>query len=183
MHPGAFEFVKRTVAAKATDSDRRGRVLEVGSRIFYQQDREVGSLRGLFPDARYFGIDCFEGPGVDLVVSRAHEWIRKQRGFGDDSPFVPFDVVLCCEVLEHDPHWPETVRESLLALRPEGLAIFTWATPLRAPHEVASASPDGKHYAGVRLDRFREVAAPLCWQITVEQNTDGTDGYCWAVHG
>lgn len=183
MHPGAFEFVKRTVAAKATDEDRRGRVLEVGSRIFYQQDREVGSLRGLFPEARYFGIDCFAGPGVDLVVPRAHEWIRKQVELGDASPFLPVDVVLCCEVLEHDPFWRETVTACLEALRPEGLAIFTWATPLRAPHEVASASPDGKHYAGVRIDDFAKVANPLAWMLTCEQSQDGTDGYAWAVRG
>ena len=172
MHHSAFAFVRGVVASHADPHHLQGRVLEVGSRIFHNQAAEVGDLRALFQGAKsYTGIDCFAGPGVD-VVGLAHDLLATPR---------EFEVVLCTEVLEHDPRWRDTVRAALSSLSFDGLAIFTWATPKRAPHEVETASPDGKHYAGVELDDFRAVADSLLWEMHTELGAGGEDGYCWGV--
>lgn len=65
-----------------------GRVLEVGSLDVN------GSPRDRFSDATsYVGIDTSAGPGVDLVMDAGDA----PQIFGTDW----FDVVVCCEVLEH----------------------------------------------------------------------------------
>jgi len=81
---------------------------------------EVGSLdvnggvRGLFT-GEYVGIDMRPGPGVDIEMN-AHA-----LGFVDDR----FDVVVCTEVLEHDPAFWQTLAEIGRVLRPGGHLILT----------------------------------------------------------
>lgn len=88
------------------------RVLEVGS---YNVN---GSVRELFHMAKeYVGIDIEDGPGVDRVVS-SHELIHT---FG----YVSFDVVLCCEMLEHDSDPWLTMEQVWAVLKPGGFAVFT----------------------------------------------------------
>src|SRR5690348_8310771 len=69
-----------------------GRIAEIGA--YAVND----SIRRFFPWAReYIGVDLARGPGVDVVMS-GHE-------FGESNSF---DVVLSCEVFEHNPAWLET---------------------------------------------------------------------------
>jgi SAM-dependent methyltransferase len=66
---------------------------------------------------KYVGIDTAPGKGVDLVVdgSKAHEH------FGESA----FDIVLCCEVLEHAKDWKAVVSSAKRVLRPDGVLVFT----------------------------------------------------------
>ena len=69
------------------------KVLEVGSLDIN------GSVRGFFENCQYLGIDIGPGPGVDFVCNGAEF----------DPPF-QFDVVLSCNMLEHNPQWKETLQ-------------------------------------------------------------------------
>ena len=75
-----------------------------------------GSVRPLFA-GRYVGIDPEDGPGVDQVMS-AHEAGIK---FGPAS----FDVVVCCEMLEHDPAPWLSMAAVRRVLRPGGHLLVT----------------------------------------------------------
>ena len=57
-----------------------------------------GSVRDLFTAREYVGLDWRPGPAVD-VVSLVHEY----------QPGRMFDTVISTEMLEHDPHWRESV--------------------------------------------------------------------------
>ena len=95
------------------------RVLEYGSRDVN------GSVRGWFETpAEYVGIDCYDGPSVD-VVGVAHEYSHE---LGE------FDVVITTETLEHDPFWKLTLEHAARNLRSGGVLILTCAAPKRAPH-------------------------------------------------
>ncbi len=73
---------------------RRQRVLDVGALDLN------GNNKILFEGCAYTGIDIGEGPNVD-VVSVAHEY---------PAPSESFDVIISTECLEHDRHYPETLR-------------------------------------------------------------------------
>jgi hypothetical protein len=98
------------------------RVLEIGS---YNVNGSVRPLFGnpVYDDSvnyrenRYVGIDIREGPGVDLV--------RPARKIDDDFPCGWADVVVCCEMLEHDSSFWETLRNIAWVLARGGRAIIT----------------------------------------------------------
>ena len=70
-----------------------------------------GSVRDLFTAREYVGLDWRPGPGVD-VVSLVHEY----------QPGRMFDTVISTEMLEHDPHWRESVARMIELVKPGGLA-------------------------------------------------------------
>ena len=95
MHRSVMQWV-------AFEAEERGLldkdVLEVGS---YNVN---GTVRPFFSEGSYVGVDMRKGPGVDVVA------------VANALPFRPasFDVVLCLEMLEHDPQpwdsFPEMAR-------------------------------------------------------------------------
>lgn len=83
------------------------RVLEIGS---YNVN---GSVREQFGEAEtYVGVDIRPGPGVDHVIER-------YESLG------PFDVVICCEVLEHEPEPAALMDQIEGALKEGGMFIIT----------------------------------------------------------
>jgi SAM-dependent methyltransferase len=85
-----------------------GRCLDVGS---FDVN---GCVRDLFPDL-YIGLDMRNGPNVDVVA------ISTQIPFEDEF----FDVVVCLEMLEHDPYPFETILEMKRVLKPGGTLVIT----------------------------------------------------------
>jgi SAM-dependent methyltransferase len=103
------ESVRSHVAAiVAVAGLRSASVLEVGSL------NVNGGVRDLFT-GEYVGIDRKAGPGVDRVMD-AHA-----LGFPDAS----FDVVVCCEMVEHDDAFWLSLAEIARVLRPGGRLILT----------------------------------------------------------
>ena len=103
MHPEVMDFLKR-VKAIWPDYFTGKTVLECGSLDIN------GSPRELFTKCEYIGIDLQAGKGVD-VISKAHEF----RGIWDTPKGAffkqpPYDVVITCEMLEHDPWWDHSLR-------------------------------------------------------------------------
>jgi SAM-dependent methyltransferase len=91
--------------------NRRVSVLDVGS---YDVN---GSVRRIFVDAGcdYLGVDRVEGPNVGMVMN-AHDLT-----FPDEA----FDVVVSCEMLEHDSAFWLSLKEMGRVLKRGGTLIIT----------------------------------------------------------
>lgn len=93
-----------------------GRVLEVGSLDVN------GTPRYLFENAstEYIGTDMSAGNGVDRILNNK----RLLETFGASS----FDTVICCEVLEHDDLFWDTVSQIRDIVKPGGYLVITTPT-------------------------------------------------------
>ena len=95
----------------------RTRFVQPGAAVLEIGSLDVnGSARTVFQPgaAEYLGVDRAAGAGVDMVADAATLDLGRQ-----------FDVVLCCETLEHTRD-PFAIIERLKAhLRPGGLLIVT----------------------------------------------------------
>lgn len=149
-HPEQTKFVQLVRDLNAANI-AGSRILEVGSFDVY------GTFRSMFASAGdYTGIDLSEGPGVDLAIS-AHDMVGTVDSDG------PFDFVISCEALEHDPDWRLTVTNALAVLKSPGMFLMTCATTLRPEHGTTRTNPAESpgtqslgwdHYANVSLEDF-----------------------------
>lgn len=126
-----FDRVAQAVGRRAP------RVLQVGSRTLVS-DRNVRNWRALVakrfgPRTSFVGLDLFEGSNVDCVADICSDPRTLKARLGDD----PFDLVICCHVLEHARHPARAARNMMQALKPGGL-IFVSASWSQAFH----AAPD-----------------------------------------
>lgn len=92
------------------------KVLDVGS---YDVN---GTLRSVFKDAQYVGMDMTEGPGVDVV------------GVASAIPFpdAHFDVVVSSSCFEHDDMFWVSFLEMLRVLKPGGVMYIN--APSNGPY-------------------------------------------------
>jgi len=139
MHREILSFLEH-VRREARLGDRpTHRVVEIGAYDINGSAREVFG-----PVARqYVGVDHRPGPGVN-VVALAHDY----------DPPQPFDVALCCQVLEHDPYWPATLIQLCWLVREGGVVVVTCAGPGYVRHELDTSPgyrPDAvdHHYRNV----------------------------------
>lgn len=110
----------------------RGRgVLDVGSRDIN------GSIRGMFDDCTFIGIDAVDGIGVD-IVSLAHEFMPQAKEV--------FDVVASAEMLEHDPHWRSSLHTMYRLLKRGGLLAYSCASIGYPEHGTAQHLDNGQVY-------------------------------------
>jgi SAM-dependent methyltransferase len=100
-------------------------VLEVGSLDIN------GSVRMFFENCAYTGIDIGDGPGVDIVC----------RGENFMEPDRSYDVVVSCEMMEHNSNWRETWLNMLRLVKPGGLVVMTCAGEGRRRHGTSDTSP------------------------------------------
>jgi len=131
MHDAVREWVA------AWCLDRFDRVIEIGARDIN------GGVRDLIDTACYIGVDLEPGPGVDLVQDA-----RTTKGV--------YDLVLCLEVLEHDPD-PVGLIETLGRLcTPGGLVVATAGGRGREPHSAHDGGVlrDGEHYGNLTETHF-----------------------------
>jgi SAM-dependent methyltransferase len=125
-HPSQLEFVSLTRSLFPEMFQGR-KVLEIGSLDIN------GTVRGFFTDCDYTGLDVAPGPGVDVVC----------EGQKFDAPDRSFDVVISCEVMEHNPYWADTFRNMVRLLKPGGLMVMSCATGWRAEHGTSRSEPWG----------------------------------------
>jgi 2-polyprenyl-3-methyl-5-hydroxy-6-metoxy-1,4-benzoquinol methylase len=130
MHPEAHDYAARFA------SDDEITVIDIGSRDIN------GTVRDLFPNADYTGIDLIDGPAVDIATDAA-TWKPKKKA----------DLVVCCEVLEHCESWREVIANIATMLKKDGRVVLTAAGPNRAPH----SGIDGGQ---IRADEFYENIVP-----------------------
>jgi hypothetical protein len=158
MHPEAYAFVRAVLTRHAPTA-----VLEIGSRDVN------GGIRGLFPGARYLGIDVLEGPGVDVAAD----------GGSYVPDFLP-DCVVCCEVLEHTREAERIVRHMVDLVATGGLLIVTCAGPRRGAHSAFDGGPvrAGEFYQNITA---AELEAWLSEVSTVYVSELGGDLQAWAI--
>ena len=87
------------------------KVLDVGSRNIN------GSVRDVLPGVDITGIDFIKCRDVDVVMN-AHHILRK---FG----YHKFDLVTCCETLEHDDAFWMTVQQMRQVVKPGGYLFIS----------------------------------------------------------
>lgn len=168
MHAEIIAFL-RTARCEAGLSSLSGlRVVELGAYVINGSPREV--FTGA---ASYVGVDWRPGPGVD-VVALAHE-----------APVEEADVVVCCQMLEHDPHWRLTVEKACSLLRRGGWLFLTWAGPGYTPHELETAPPwegAGAYYGNLSTEEVaavvREVAPTA--EVVTRYERGTLDALLWA---
>ena len=105
MHESVRAWVSSQIAAHDLAALS---VLEIGSLD------ENGTIRDLF-SGPYLGVDMREGPGVDRVVN-AHE-LKLKAG--------SYQVVICAEMIEHDPAYWLSLAEIGRVLRRAGHLLLT----------------------------------------------------------
>lgn len=149
MHAAAYEWVRRHASGMC--------VVDAGGR------NVNGTIRDLFPSARYVAVDIRPGEGVDVVADFA-TWDTEER----------FDCVVCTEVAEHAPNWPAIIATAAQVLVPGGRLIFTAAGPGRAPHsaEDGGALRDGEHYENVDPGVLEALLGELFDKVTVDVLAD-----------
>lgn len=114
----AQQLYMNYLAGKFPDFFNGKKVLEVGSLDIN------GSVRDMFKNCEYTGIDVGEGKGVDIVA-------EGQKFPGPDNHY---DVTISCECFEHNPYWLPTFVNMWRMLRPQGLMIITCAGHGREEH-------------------------------------------------
>lgn len=162
MHIEAYAWVAQSLQMMPTPAT----VLELGSLDIN------GSPRPLLPSSRYVGLDVVHGPSVDVVADAAHF-----------KPLVPFDLVLCCEVLEHAAAAADIVANAVRCASPGGHVIITCASDGRRPHSAVDGGPlrDGEHYANVTPAQLQEwLVGAGATVLQIEARPDRGDVYAFA---
>lgn len=172
-HPEQRDFVSR-VRNKYPHMFNAKRVLEVGS---YNIN---GTVRDFFDQCDYLGIDICNGPGVDRVCS-GHEL----------TDALGFDVVITCEMMEHNMFWKETLINMLKLLRVGGLFVMTCGTTGRGVHGTISITPInspsavqyGEYYGNLTEKDIREIVDVniIFKEYGFETNTTTCDIYMWGI--
>lgn len=110
MHNEIREFFIR-MKLNAGAAFNAERVLECGS---YDIN---GNPRKYFSSAKeYIGIDWRPGPCVDKVAL-VHEYKDKPNGY--------FNFVIATSLIEHDPHWEDSIARMVDLLAPGGSLLIT----------------------------------------------------------
>lgn len=161
MHAEAHEYISTQVKEKGPFK----RVLDLGGRDVN------GSIRSLFPEAQYVCLDILPGPGVDVVADGA-DWISPEK----------FDLVVCCETLEHTPRAPEIISRSNSNLISGGLLMITTASCPRLAHSAFDGGPlrPGEYYSNIErptLSHWFHEAGFITWKIETRLASHGGDIY------
>lgn len=152
MHREVREFVSHFATPEAV------RVIEIGSL------NVNGTIRDLFPNASWIGLDRVAGLGVDVVIDAE-----------TFDPVFPVDVVICCEVLEHADNWHRLIQSAFDWLVPGGVFVMTCAGLGRQPHSCDGGElKPNEYYRNLSPVEIRAAirAAGFRWQITRQVQTD-----------
>ncbi len=167
MHPQAALWIADIVTSHGLTGAPS--VLDLGGRDVN------GTIHNLF-HAKPRTLDILPSEGVDIVADAA-TW----------EPDALYDVVLCTEVFEHTPDWPQIIDTARFALRPMGTLIATCARDARPPHSAIDGGGlrEGEYYANLSADVLAFTMSKYDWQGLAIVEADGAFGgddlYCWAV--
>ena len=110
-----------------------------------------GNNRFLFNSCNYIGIDIVEGKNVD-VVSSVHLFDSEKK----------YDIVISSEMLEHDCHYAESLKQMFSLTKPNGLLLFTAAGTNRPEHGTTNHHPGDSpkthdHYKNITVEMILEA--------------------------
>jgi 2-polyprenyl-6-hydroxyphenyl methylase / 3-demethylubiquinone-9 3-methyltransferase len=122
FNPVRVKYAKKIIDLNIKNRPGETRVLEVGcgGGILSEEFSKMGYLVS--------GIDP-AGQSLRTAIEHAEKNnlnINYQTGFGENLPFesASFDIVLCCDVLEHVQDLPGVISEISRVLRPGGVFIY-----------------------------------------------------------
>lgn len=140
-HPQQANFV-RGLKLKMPTFFYNAKVLEIGSLDIN------GSIRSMFQNCEYTGIDLGPGPGVDVVCA------------GEKYFAIPgsYDVTCSTECFEHASTWFEIFLNMIQLTRSHGLVFFTCATTGRGEHGTARTSPSDSPFTS-ETNYYRNLTA------------------------
>ncbi|MGP8128512.1 MAG: class I SAM-dependent methyltransferase [Candidatus Bathyarchaeia archaeon] len=116
MRPGIFEFF---IANTQPSDFNNKRILEVGSRDVNGSIRPY--ILTISQPESYTGVDIQAGKCVDVILD-AESLVDH---FGENV----FDVVICCEMVEHVKNWQLIFGNLKRVLKTSGLMILTTVMP------------------------------------------------------
>jgi SAM-dependent methyltransferase len=125
LRSGIIEFF---IANTEPSDFNNKRILEVGSKDVNGSVRPY-ILRISQPES-YTGVDIEAGKGVDIILDAE----RLVDHFGVNV----FDVVICCEMVEHVKNWQLIFENLKRVLKPTGLMLLTTVMPGFPFHEFPS---------------------------------------------
>ena len=168
MHAEVLAFLDRVRQARPAlfDADR---VVEFGA---YDINGSASSLWR--SDAVYTGVDWRSGPGVD-VVGLAHDY--------QPAPWLPpTELCISTEMLEHDPHWRESVANMVRILADGGSVLLTCAAPGRPAHEIDCAPALGYYRPVGAVELVQHLRELDQWDMLwAEQPSVPADTYVAAI--
>ena len=129
-----------------------------------------GSPRSVFTNyGTYLGIDRRAGPGVDIVLD-SHDLLThfKER---------KFDVVICCEMLEHDPDPLLTVKQMTGLLDTGGFMIIS------SPGNGFKEHPYPRDYWRIMPHTYKDVIFAGFEIMFEHRASDKSGSYCICVLG
>lgn len=170
-HQQQYDFVLGVKNSFPSMFDRK-KVLEIGSLDIN------GSIRDIFSNCFYIGVDVEHGPGVDLACG------------GQDLTFADkfFDTSISCECFEHNPWWAETFRNMIRMT--SNLVVFTCATTGRQEHGTKRTTPqdspfttDWEYYRNLERSDFEDSLMLPFWFTDYEfsTNPETHDLYFWGI--
>ena len=124
MKKQVYEIVKIV----AESLPKKIKVLEIGSLIV--EGQEHLSVRKLFPEAEYIGVDMQKGNGVD-VVKKFNDFYTECDGEKHDGICYrydhenEYDLILCLEMLEHAENPFELMELAKDCLKGNGVLLVT----------------------------------------------------------
>jgi hypothetical protein len=149
MRPEVRAWVEGIVA----EYRPQGPMLEVGA---YNVN---GTIRDLFPQEGYVGLDKSPGPDVDTVADICTLKSVKK-----------YATIVCCETLEHITEPWTAIERMYAALEPGGLVILTtvFSFPIHeCPGDYWRFTPDGLRYLLERAGFY---------EIRIDSQGDGPVG-------
>ncbi len=170
MHAEAIDFFK-SLKHKFPQFFRDCRVLDCGSLDIN------GSLRFLFKDCEYIGVDVRPGKNVD-VVSEVRNLSYERESF---------DVIVSAEMLEHDSSWLQSLKRMAWMLKPGGLLAISCAGHGRPVHGVKDvdghdwANKPG-YYRNIMIDNVTGIINESdFYDVAILYRGDCSDLYIYAI--
>lgn len=167
MHPEAYNGLSTMLNESGLDLSHSWRVADFGGR------NVNGSIRDLIPNARWYGVDLIEGPGVDHARDLTLDW---------PMTFSQFDIIVTTELLEHVEDWRGVIRTMAQALVGEEMIFITCASTGRRPHGASGEwdPPPGEWYGNVAKDELERQLSKFFAHYHVTYNPMPGDVYAWA---
>tara|TARA_S200002703_G_scaffold6204_1_gene6917 strand:- start:443 stop:982 length:540 start_codon:yes stop_codon:yes gene_type:complete len=154
------------------DAFRNKTVLEIGSLNIN------GTIRDLFHNCDYLGVDVGPGKDVDLVAHGEH------LDFADDS----YDVTVSAECFEHNPEWAATFQN--MWRMSNTYVFFTCASTGRPEHGTRRSSPGSSplttgwdYYRNLSQEDFETEFAinEMFDEYQFDYNPQSQDLYFWGI--
>jgi 2-polyprenyl-6-hydroxyphenyl methylase / 3-demethylubiquinone-9 3-methyltransferase len=122
LNPARFDYMRRVLMEKLRLAPGVLQVLDIGcgGGLLTEEFARLGcAVVGVDPSVESLAVARRHAAGQGLAI-------RYQCATGEALPFVDesFDIVYCCDVLEHVNDWRQVIAETARVLRPGGAYLY-----------------------------------------------------------